>query len=129
MRNYKNILGTRIENYNVNRTKIYISTRRYKILVYDISNNTNNDVLSILRVRKRGLSGSYFLSISINDNEWQDDILTITSRIKHKGVRKLFLKIINEKYNSIDKLKFKTKSCSLSPKNIKLYSSLILLKE
>ena len=70
MRNYKNILGTRIENYNVNRTKIYISTRRYKILVYDISNNTNNDVLSILRVRKRGLSGSYFLSISINDNHY-----------------------------------------------------------
>ena len=105
MKNYKNILGTSIENYNVNRTKIYISTRKYKILVYDISNDTNNDVLSILRIRKRGLSGSYFLSISINDNEWQNDILTITSRIKHKGVRKLFLKIINEKYSSIDKLK------------------------
>lgn len=105
MRNYKNILGTSIENYNVNRTKIYISTRRYKILVYDISNDTNNDALSILRIRKRGLGGSYFLSISINNNEWQDDIFTITSKIKHKGIRRLFLKIINEKYNSIDKLK------------------------
>lgn len=106
MGNYKNILGTRIENYNVNRTKIYISTRKYKILIYDISNNTNSDVLSIIKIRKRGLGNSHYLSISVNDNEWQDDILTITSRIKHKGVRKLFLKIINEKYNSIYKLKF-----------------------
>ena len=108
MRNHKNILGTRIENYNKDRTKVYISTRKYKILIYDISNNTNNDVLSIIKVKKRGLGNSHYLSISINDDEYQEDIITISSRIKHKGVRKLFLKIINEKYNSIDKLKFKT---------------------
>lgn len=108
MRNYKNILGTRIENYNKDRTKVYISTRKCKILIYDISNDTNNDVLSIIKIRKRGLGNSHYLSISVNDDEYQEDIITISSRIKHKGVRKLFLKIINEKYNSIDKLKFKT---------------------
>lgn len=108
MRNYKNILGTRIENYDRDRTKVYISTRKYKILIYDISNNTNSDVLSIIKIRKRGLGNSHYLSISVNDDEYQEDIITISSRIKHKGIRKLFLKIINEKYNSIDKLKFKT---------------------
>lgn len=55
MRNHKNILGTRIENYNKDRTKVYISTRKCKILIYDISNNTNNDVLSIIKVKKRGV--------------------------------------------------------------------------
>lgn len=108
MRNYKNILGTRIENYDRDRTKVYISTRKYKILIYDISNDTNIDVLSIIKIRKRGLGNSHYLSISVNDDEYQEDIATISSRIKHKGIRKLFLKIINEKYNSIDKLKFKT---------------------
>ena len=108
MRNYKNILGTRIENYDRDRTKVYISTRKYKILIYDISNNTNSDVLSIIKIRKRGLGNSHYLSISVNDDEYQEDIITISSRIKHKGIRKLFLKIINAKYNSIDKLKFKT---------------------
>lgn len=108
MRNYKNILGTRIENYNKDMTKVYISTRKCKILIYDISNDTNNDVLSIIKIKKRGLGNSHYLSISVNDDEYQEDIITISSRIKHKGVRKLFLKIINEKYNSIDKLKFKT---------------------
>lgn len=108
MRNYKNILGTRIENYDRDRTKVYISTRKYKILIYDISNDTNIDVLSIIKIRKRGLGNSHYLSISVNDDEYQEDISTISSRIKHKGIRKLFLKIINEKYNSIDKLKFKT---------------------
>lgn len=96
MRNYKNILGTRIENYDRDRTKVYISTRKYKILIYDISNNTNSDVLSIIKIRKRGLGNSHYLSISVNDDEYQEDIITISSRIKHKGIRKLFLKIINE---------------------------------